>query len=191
MAIILASASPRRRELLSLITPDFTVLSPDVDELLPKDVSGAQAVAILAKRKGAEIARQRPDDVVLGFDTVVEVDKVILGKPRSAQQAADMLKMLSGRRHNVHTGIYMSGPDGRGGRFEESAVVSASVWFEPLLDEEIQSYIATDEPYDKAGGYAIQGWASKHISRIDGDVFAVIGLPVCTLYKMMKSKGVI
>ena len=153
--LILASGSPRRRELLSLYTTDFTVCVSDFDESAVTAPTPAQLVEQLAIGKCLAVAKQHPDAVVIGCDTVVDVDGTVFGKPRDAEDAKRMLRALSGKTHQVHTGVCIA----KGDRAEHF-VDSCKVTFFPLGEEEIAFYTATPEPYDKAGAYAIQGRAA-------------------------------
>lgn len=176
--LILASKSPRRRELLSLITTDFEIKSADVDETLPEGISPQEAVLHLSKIKAAPF--NNGIDTIIGADTVVAVDGKILGKPADRQQAAEMLKSLSGKYHSVFTGVTVIKP-------EQSVTfsVETKVKFFDLSDEEIYSYIATGECDDKAGAYGIQGKGSLLVEKIDGDYFNVVGLPISKLNKYL------
>ena len=173
--IILASASPRRRELLRLITDDFKAVSTNVDETLPTDISPADASEYLAKIKAVAVESE-PDSIVIGCDTTVICDDKILGKPHSQEECRDFIKMLSGRTHQVITGCALI-CNGKMISFSEVTDVT----FHKLSDDEIESYISTDEPYDKAGGYGIQGKGALLIEKINGDYFNVVGLPVSRL----------
>lgn len=176
--LILASKSPRRRELLSLITADFEIKSADVDETLPEGISPQEAVLHLSKIKAEPF--NNGIDTVIGADTVVAVDGKILGKPADRVQAAEMLKSLSGKYHSVFTGVTVIKP-------EQSVTfsVETKVKFFDLSDEEIYSYIATGECDDKAGAYGIQGKGSLLVEKIDGDYFNVVGLPISKLNKYL------
>lgn len=176
--LILASKSPRRRELLSLITTDFEIKSADVDETLPEGISPQEAVLHLSKIKAEPF--NNGIDTVIGADTVVAVDGKILGKPADRQQAAEMLKSLSGKYHSVFTGVTVIKP-------EQSVTfsVETKVKFYDLSDEEIYSYVATGECDDKAGAYGIQGKGSLLVEKIDGDYFNVVGLPISKLNKYL------
>lgn len=176
--LILASKSPRRRELLSLITTDFVVKSADVDETLPEDISPQKAVEYLSKIKAEPF--NNSENIVIGADTVVAVDGKILGKPADRQQAFEMLKSLSGKYHSVFTGVTVIKP-------EKSVTfsVETKVKFFDLTDDEIDSYIATGECDDKAGAYGIQGKGSLLVEKIDGDYFNVVGLPISKLNKYL------
>ena len=185
--LILASASPRRRELLSLITPDFTVDVSDVSEALPASISPADAVETLALRKAEAVAaRHDPADVVIGSDTLVVLGETILGKPRGRADAADMLRRLSGRTHEVVTGAaVLSGADKT--VFHSAALVTFAV----MSEREIAAYLDTGEPFDKAGAYGIQGYGARYIERVEGDYPAVVGLPVQRLYQALRSHNII
>ena len=172
MRVILASKSPRRRELLSRICPDFEIIVSDADESLPDGLSPAECAEAVAARKGAAVAAEQGcDALVISSDTMVEIDGVILGKPESAADAHRMLAMLSGRRHNVHTGVAVHY---RGRAF--SGVDTTRVEFRTLTDAEIDEYIATGEPMDKAGAYGIQGKGGALVVGYDGDFDTVVGL---------------
>lgn len=170
---IAASNSPRRRELLTLAGYRFEVVPSDADETLENSTNAEAAVHELAKRKALFVSEKNKEAVVLGCDTVVALDRTILGKPESDEEAFAMLKSLSGREHEVYTGVYITD-----GEKSESFVSCTKVEFYPLSDETIRSYIATNEPRDKAGAYGIQGLGSMLVKRIDGDYFTVMGLPL-------------
>ena len=181
MKIILASKSPRRKELLSRIADDFDVIVSDVDESVDDGVHPKAAVRILAERKGRAVAEQNPDALVVSSDTLVELSGVPLGKPESKEDAKRMLSSLSARTHNVHTGVAVHY---RGKML--SGVDSASVTFREMTESEIYEYIETGEPMDKAGAYAIQGIGRKFIEKYDGDFDTVMGLSVTLTEKLMK-----
>lgn len=186
MDIVLASQSPRRAELMKLITPDFTVCASEIDESKILADTPTKLVQALAKQKCEKTVEKFSADCVIGCDTVVNLGGRVLGKPKNAAQAREMLDLLSGVKHCVHTGVYIRTP------FDsDEFVTTTEVWFSPLTDEEIESYLKTDEPYDKAGGYGIQGWAARHISRIEGCYYNVMGLPVSALYSHLKALCVI
>lgn len=187
--LLLASASPRRHELLRNAGIPFVVQATDIPEV-PQGGETPQAFAErMAREKALTIFRQRPDDLVLGADTIVIVDEEILGKPRDRADAARMLRLLSGRRHEVTTGVCLVGRE-QGNGFEDVRSETTVVTVEALSDDDIQSYVSTGEPMDKAGAYAIQGRASRWISRIEGDYFNVVGLPVSLVWKMLREHGV-
>lgn len=173
MAIILASGSPRRRELMALITPDYRVETSDVDESGITAADPASLVQALARAKCMAVAQHHPEDVVIGCDTVVDCGGEVFGKPRDAADARRMLRALSGRTHAVHTGVCIA----RGGRVECFAD-TCRVTFFPIGEADLEAYIASAEPYDKAGGYAIQGHAAVWIDRLEGDYYTIMGFPV-------------
>lgn len=175
--IVLASQSPRRQELLGFLFPRFTVRVSEADETLPEGIAPDEAVRTLALRKARAVAPEAPGALVIGADTVVAIDGLILGKPRDAADAAGMLRRLSGRTHQVYTGVALLG----GGR-EECFYECTGVTFAPLTDGEIAWYLSTGEPFDKAGSYGIQGYGARFIERISGDYFTVMGLPLHGIY---------
>ena len=184
--LVLASASPRRQELLRNAGIPFTVQPADVDETPLAGESPRDCAERLAREKALTVRRKRPRDLVLGADTIVVVDGTILGKPKDAEDAARMLRLLSGRMHHVITGICLAGPSDAEARISsETTVVTMS----ELSEEEIRDYISSDEPMDKAGAYAIQGIASRWIPRIEGDYSNVVGLPVALVYRMLCERG--
>jgi septum formation protein len=193
--LVLASASPRRQELLGNARFVFKVQPAHISEdPLPGEAPEACAQR-LAREKALAVSRARPQDVVLGADTIVVVDGQILGKPADEADAARMLRLLSGKTHRVITGVCLAGPAGEAGTPEETAFCDAraettEVVFHPLTEQEIAEYVATGEPMDKAGAYAIQGVASRWIARIDGCYFNVVGLPVPLVYRMLRERGV-
>ncbi|MGI6296843.1 MAG: Maf family protein [Armatimonadota bacterium] len=175
--IILASASPRRRELLSLMFEDFRVLTSNFDESeVPSDLLPAEHVIFSATEKARDVAKDHPNSLIIGADTIVVVDEQILGKPKDEQDAARMLRLLSGRTHEVYTGIAAILND-----IERRDVECTEVRFRDLSEEMISRYIATGEPQDKAGAYAIQGKGATLIKGISGCYPNVVGLP---LYKL-------
>ncbi len=176
MRTILASASPRRQELLRLITDTFEVHPVDADETLPAGMPVDLAPSFLADVKAQAAAKDFPDALVIGCDTIVTLDDEIMGKPRDREDAFRMLRRLSGETHTVMTGtaLYLNG---------KSTVftVETKVTFYELTDDEINAYLDTGEPFDKAGAYGIQGKGSLLVQRIEGDYFNVVGLPVAAL----------
>jgi septum formation protein len=193
--IVLASASPRRWELLRNAGIPFAAQPADIDESLLAGESPRACVERLARGKALAVFQSRPRDYVLGADTIVVVDETILGKPRDRDDAARMLRMLSGRRHEVITGVCVVGPvfSGQCSVASNGDALTASettlVTFCELSDEEIRDYVATGEPMDKAGAYGIQGIASRWILRIEGDYSNVVGLPVALVYRMLRERG--
>jgi septum formation protein len=179
--IILASASPRRAELLHAAGIAFDVLPADVDESAHAGEAPPAYVERLARAKATAVHRQHPARVVLGADTTVVVDGEILGKPADAADARRMLTMLAGRSHEVVTGVAVAA-----GPYLESARDTTLVEFAPLSRDWIDWYIATAEPMDKAGAYAIQGFASRFVTRIAGSYSNVVGLPVALVHAMLE-----
>lgn len=176
---------------MGLLAVPFTVKPSPVDEPIPEEgLDPYQYVLRSARHKAEVVALGIEEGLVIGADTIVVVDQVILGKPRSLEEAREMLKRLSGRSHFVLTALCVI-QKGRGEekrRWEE--VVSTEVWFYPLTSEEIERYVATGEPMDKAGAYAIQGRGAVLIEKIFGDFFNVVGLPVARLARILMSAGV-
>jgi len=184
MSIVLASASPRRRELLEMMGLEFEII-PAQDELDAAGLSPAEAVAKIALGKALSVAKDRPsEDLIIAADTLVCIDDVLLGKPKNEQEAFEMLRMLSGNEHQVYTGIDVS----CGGK-SSSAAEMTKVRFCEMTDEDIMAYIATFEPMDKAGAYGIQGKGAVFIEGIEGDYFNVMGLPLHKLSLMLKDFG--
>lgn len=174
--IILASASPRRKELLARIYPNFKVIPSRLREVVPKEMGVENCPQYLAERKAESVAKAYRKSLVIGCDTSVIIDGEMLNKPRSTSDARDMMKALSGRVHRVITGcslFYME----KHYSFSEVTEVE----FYQLTDEEIESYVETPEPYDKAGGYGIQGTAALFIKSIKGDYYNIVGLPIARL----------
>ncbi len=208
--LILASASPRRQELLRNARISFVVQAADIDERVRDGEAPRDCAERLAREKAVAVSRSRPGDCILGADTIVVVEGNIFGKPRDAADAARMLRMLSGRVHEVITGVCLAAVSGQGpgaskGRTQaapgvderlatgEMRLATASVitlvTISELSDDDIREYVATGEPMDKAGAYAIQGIASRWIPRIEGDYSNVVGLPVALVYRMLRENA--
>jgi septum formation protein len=183
--VILASQSPRRRELLSLVGIPHTVQPADLDETYWPGEEPAAHAQRLAREKAAAVAAGAAEALVIGSDTIVVVDGDVLGKPRDEAHAAQMLARLSGRSHVVMTAVAV-----RWRGHERSAVEAVGVTFHPLSVQDIHAYIATGEPMDKAGAYGIQGFGATIVERVDGDYFAVMGLPLQRLVRLMGELGV-
>lgn len=182
MTFVLASASPRRAELLRAAGFEFIVDPVDVDEsALPGEHAGDHVVR-LARQKASAGARRHPGRAVLGADTVVVLEGRILGKPRDDDEARRMLAALSGRVHHVYTGVAVA----RNGELRDALDISA-VSFGPLTTDEIADYVASGEPRDKAGAYAIQGRASRYVERLEGSYSGVVGLPVAVAHRLLIS----
>ncbi|HEY1802079.1 MAG TPA: Maf family protein [Terriglobales bacterium] len=182
--LVLASASPRRQELLRNAEISFTVHPANIPEMLLPGESPKTYAERLAREKAEAVFRLDADKCVLGADTIVLVDDEVLGKPRDAADAARMLRLLSGRSHRVITGVCLLGLG-----FVDVRSETTTVEMQELHDDEIAAYVASGEPMDKAGAYAIQGWASRWISKIEGDYFNVVGLPVSLVYRMLGEHG--
>lgn len=178
---ILASASPRRREICERMGLAVEIIpavgEPPLDAALPLE----QAVREIARGKAEEVAARFPERRVLGADTVVEIDGQVLGKPQDAEQAAAMLRRLSGRTHRVLTGVWAVGPG-----FGRGFTAAAQVEFEPMSEAEIAAYVATGEPLDKAGAYGIQGIGMRYVRGIVGDYYTVMGLPGAALWRFLQ-----
>ena len=183
MRLLLASSSPRRRALLSLLVSDFESLAPDIDERPRTLEPPADYVARLASEKAKTFTADQW--VSLGSDTTVAIGHDILGKPRDSQDAAAILRALSGNTHEVHTAVALA----YGGGIE-TVTCTTSVLFTELTDTAIQQYLLTDEPWDKAGAYAIQGFAGAFVSQIRGSYSAVVGLPLCETRALLIEAGV-
>jgi septum formation protein len=178
---VLASSSPRRQELLKLLLTDFEVVPSHVDESVLVGESPERLVARLAREKAVAVQRHYPSARIIGADTVVVRDTEILGKPASGDDSWNMLRKLSGKTHQVLTGVCLLYLDTT---FVESS--TTDVTFCHLTDPEIEAYLRSGEPFDKAGAYAIQGLGARFVQRIDGCYFNVVGLPVPRLYQMIK-----
>lgn len=186
MAIILASKSPRRSELLARMGVEFTVKTSKIDEKMDPFANPADEVARVSLAKAQAVRGTcHPDDIIIGADTIVVCDGLTMGKPRSESEAFSMLRRLSGRDHQVLTGLTVLGGDRT-----ENLTVATTLRFRALSDAEIRNYIATGEPMDKAGAYGIQGLAAMFVVGLDGDYYNVMGLPVCTLAILLRRFGV-
>lgn len=179
--LILASNSPRRKELLDLLKLDYEIITSDVEEVIDENIPFEDVVMDLAFQKAAGVFRSNKDRVVLGFDTLVLLEGELLGKPKSEEDAKQMLRKLSGKTHFVITGCAIIS-----NRLSKSFYEKTRVTFVDLSDKEIDDYVSSKEPMDKAGAYAIQGLGSKFIQSVNGDFFTVMGLPVSKLYQELK-----
>jgi septum formation protein len=184
--VVLASSSPRRRELLGLVGIRHDVVPADIDESYLAGEAPAAHAERLAREKAAVVAADAPDAVTIGADTIVVLDGDVLGKPRDAAHAAEMLRRLSGRAHVVVTAVAAVWHG-----TAASAVEEVVVTFRPLSEREITAYIATGEPMDKAGAYGIQGYGATIVERVDGDYFAVMGLALNRLVRLLEGLGLI
>ena len=179
--VILASGSPRRKELLSLLNINFEAIPADIDEQIDPNNDLVKEIEKLSYQKANHIFMQYKDCLVIGSDTIVKIGNNVLGKPKTYDQAKDMLKLLSNNTHEVVTGVTILNGD-----TTETFSSIAKVTFYPLSEQEIDEYIKTNEPMDKAGAYAIQGIGSKFIKAIDGDFYTIMGLPIAELYHRLQ-----
>ena len=177
LKIVLASGSPRRKELMKLISDDFEVRVSNADESIPEDIMTDKAAEYAAEVKAESVAK-KADEVIIGCDTMVMIDGEILGKPKDRTQCKEMLRKLSGKRHYVRTGVCLLC-----GTRKRLFTVTTDVEFYPITEDEIEDYMDTGEPFDKAGGYGIQGRGALLVKEITGDYFNVVGLPVSRLYR--------
>jgi len=183
--VVLASSSPRRRELLNLIGIAHEVRPANLDESMRPREAPRRHAERLARDKASAVAMRDPDLITIAADTIVVINRKVLGKPVDMEDAARMLAMLSGREHTVITAVAVSR-----GRKLRSAIEEVKVKFRRLREEEIEAYIATGEPMDKAGAYGIQGYGATIVERVEGDYFAVMGLPLVRLIGLMRDVGV-
>lgn len=186
--IILASQSPRRRYLMKQAGIEFTVIPSSCEERIDPDLSPEACVAQLAEQKAMDIAIRNPEVWVIGADTIVVIDGNILGKPSSKTEAASMLRQLSGRTHQVLTAFALIHS---ASERTIRRTVSTDVLFKPLSDSEIAWYIGTDEPFDKAGAYALQGIGAFMVKAVYGSYTNVIGLPICELVETLAAEGIV
>jgi len=183
--VVLASSSPRRQQLLDLIGIAYEVRPANIDETMRAREVPRRHAERLAREKATKIATRDPDLITIGADTVVVINRKVLGKPRDEAEAIDMLSQLSGREHTVITAVAVA----RGKKLR-SAIEEVRVKFRRLHDDEIKAYVATGEPMDKAGAYGIQGYGATIVECIEGDYFAVMGLPLARLTSLMRDLGV-
>jgi septum formation protein len=179
--VILASSSPRRKALMQLLDLEFDIIKPDIDEILDDSLTYEDAITTLAYQKAQAIYKSHPDAIVLGFDTLVYVDNEILAKPINEDDVRRMLRLLSGKSHRVITGCAIIS-EHKTIRFFKDALVS----FKTMTEDEIEDYIKTNERFGKAGAYAIQGFGARYIHKIEGDYYAVMGLPIHDVYITLK-----
>lgn len=182
--LILASTSPRRKEILSTVFDSFEIIASQTDETVEPGLSPEQTVLELAERKAKAVAKDHRDAYVIGSDTIVYLEPDILGKPVDAEEAGLMLKSLSGKTHTVYTGAAVIYND----RIE-SFYEKTEVKFWELTESEIEHYIATGEPFDKAGGYGIQGFGATLVQSVNGDFYSVVGLPISRLFRTLLKMG--
>jgi len=188
VSVILASTSPRRRELLALLSIAFEIVPPAVEEVPCPGLSPREQAKQFALDKALSIARRHPDDLVLGSDTVIEIDGILVGKPQDLDDAETMLRQLRGRSHHVHTAIAL---------IHEAACVTvvrvetALVRMTPFTDQELRRYLETKESLGKAGAYSIQGEGARFIEKIEGDYPTIVGLPLRQTADLLKQQGVV
>jgi septum formation protein len=182
--LILASASPRRKELLELLRIPFEVIKSDIEEIVDEKLHPGEVVQSLAQQKAASVARTKQDSFVIGSDTLVVYEGRMLGKPANEDEAMQMLQILSGKTHEVYTGVSIIQGD-----YVHSFYEKTSVTFFSLSDKEIEDYVSTGEPMDKAGSYGIQGFGALLVKKIDGDYYSVVGLPVARLKRELLKMG--
>jgi len=187
MHILLASTSPRRRELLSLLGVPFSIVPPTGDELLSPHLSPSEQTRRLALDKAQSVANQHPQDLVIGSDTVIEIEGKLLGKPENIQEAQTMLRHLRGRYHQVHTGVAIIQLSTN---VSIDFVETAKVWIHPFDEHTLKSYLATEESLGKAGAYSIQGKGAQLIEKIEGDYPTIVGLPLWRTAKVLEQQGV-
>jgi septum formation protein len=183
--VILASSSPRRRQLLELIGIEHETRPSNIDESIKGKETPRKHAERLAREKASAIAKTEPEAITIAADTIVVIDRKILGKPSNSVDAGSMLTLLNGRNHTVVTAVAV----GRGTSLK-SGVEEVHVKFRKLSEDEIDAYIATGEPMDKAGAYGIQGFGATIVERIEGDYFAVMGLPLVRLVRLLAELGV-
>jgi len=186
MGIILASKSPRRKELLELMGLNFQIITSDIEEQIPEHASPEAVVCALAYQKAEAVAREHPNDCVIGADTIVYLDGDILGKPHTPDRAKSFLRKMQGRQHTVYTGVAVLANGSKDVRYETTKVT-----FAPMSNQEIDWYVSTGDPLDKAGAYGVQGPFGVFVTHLDGNYFNVIGMPLPLLYKMLLEVGAI
>ena len=188
MNIILASTSPRRRELLALLGIPFDVIPPTCDETPLFNLPPCEQAKRFAYDKAESIALQHPEDLILGSDTVIEIEGCLLGKPKDLPEAETMLRQLEGRCHQVHTGLALIH---KASRTAIVIVETAHVWIKPFQEPDLQAYLKTEESLGKAGAYSIQGEGAKLIEKIEGDYPTIVGLPLWQTAKLLEEHGVV
>ncbi len=181
MDVILASQSPRRKELLAWLVPAFEVRPADIDETPKENEDPLEYVARMAEEKAAVIAASHPDQLVIASDTTVAIGQTILGKPADAQEAEEMLQLLSGKEHLVYTSVVL-----QKGKHMEKVLSQAAVTFYPLSNDDISQYLSTGDYQDKAGAYGIQGPAGIFVKKIEGDYYSIVGFPVGAVNQVLK-----
>ncbi len=188
MHIVLASSSPRRRELLDLLGLTFHIIPPTCDELLSPNLSPSTQTLQLALDKALSVADQHPQDLIIGSDTVIEIEGKLLGKPENMQDAETMLQNLRGKNHHVHTGVAIIH---QANEVSINFVETAQVWMTSFDEHTLKFYLATEESLGKAGAYSIQGEGAKLIKKIEGDYPTIVGLPLWRTAKELEKQGIV
>ena len=188
MQILLASTSPRRRELLELLGVPFRIVPPTCEETLSPALSPSEQTRQFSRDKALSVANQHPEDLVIGGDTVIEIEGRLLGKPENMQEAETMLRELRGTCHQVHTGVAIIQ---QATNVAIDFVETAQVWIKPFDESTLQSYLATKESLGKAGSYSIQGNGAQLIEKIEGDYSTIVGLPLWRTTKVLEQQGVV
>ncbi|WP_447970039.1 Maf family protein [Nitrospira sp. M1] len=186
--LILASTSPRRRELLTLLDIAFTIVAPTCEEIPSYAYSPNEQANVFARDKAQSVSALYPQHLVLGSDTVIEIEKTLLGKPDNLQDAENMLRQLRGQVHHVHTGVALLQ---QSTSLSISFVETARVWIKDFTDTELNQYLSTQESLGKAGAYSIQGEGAKLIENIEGDYPAIVGLPLWKTAKLLEQQGIV
>ncbi len=188
MHIVLASSSPRRRELLELLGLTFQIIPPTCEERFSPNLSPSEQTRQLARDKAQSVADEHPQDIVIGSDTVIEIEGRLLGKPENMQEAETMLRNLRGKYHQVHTGVAMIH---QANKISINFVETAQVWIKSFDEHTLKSYLATEESLGKAGAYSIQGEGAQLIEKIEGDYPTIVGLPLWRTAKILEQQGVV
>ncbi len=188
MQILLASTSPRRRELLELLGLEFKIVPPTCEETLSPHLSPSEQTRHLARDKAQSVADQYPEDLVIGSDTVIEIDGKLLGKPENMKEAETMLRELHGRIHQVHTGVALIQ---NASNISIDFVETAHVWIKPFEERALKDYLVTEESLGKAGAYSIQGEGAQLIEKIEGDYPTIVGLPLWRTAKILGKNGIV
>jgi len=187
MNLILASTSPRRRELLGLLGVPFQVREPTTEEIPSDHIRPSEQAKTFARAKAESVAPHYPADVVIGSDTLIEIDGTLLGKPKDLPEAKTMLRQLRGRQHQVHTGLSLIH---KSSNTAVSIVETAHVWIKPFDEGKLNDYLSTEESLGKAGAYSIQGEGAKLIEKIEGDYPTIVGLPLWRTAKLLEGQGI-
>ena len=188
MQTLLASTSPRRRELLELLGVPFRMVPPTCDEILSPDLSPSKQTRHFARDKALSVANQHPEELVIGSDTVIEIEGRLLGKPENMQEAETMLRELRGKCHQVHTGVAIIE---QASKSSIDFVETTHVWIKPFDEQTLKTYLGTEESLGKAGAYSIQGEGAQLIEKIEGDYPTIVGLPLWRTAKILEQQGIV